>query len=200
MRKVIRRAFLSSTFSLAAGRLYAQPKTEAQASLDLSTAVANSVGGFLPGDIMLAQQGKNPDQIATYPHLSITPIATFGSDYVLEPVAYGMKFANERAGGVFLQQDFTSPLQQTGVNATAYAALFAGGKVVVIILNKDAEQHIRADLNFGARRNSTVETRMLSAPALDSREARITKSQSSGQIERGEYSLTVPRAAGVCIA
>ena len=68
--------------------------------------VANSVGGFLPGDVMLKDQGETPEQIATHPHPFYTPIATFGSDYVLEPVAYGLKFAGALSGGTFLQRDF----------------------------------------------------------------------------------------------
>ena len=60
--------------------------------------VANSVGGFLPGDVMLKDEGETPEQIATHPHPFYTPIATFGSDYMLEPVAYGLKFAGALCG------------------------------------------------------------------------------------------------------
>ena len=51
--------------------------------------VANSVGGSLPGDALLEASGETPEQIAAHPHPFYTPIATFGSDYQLEPVAYG---------------------------------------------------------------------------------------------------------------
>src|ERR1017187_6490559 len=40
--------------------------------------VANSVGGFLPGDVLLNEKGETPEQIATHPHPFYTPIATFG--------------------------------------------------------------------------------------------------------------------------
>src|SRR5271169_2364507 len=101
--------------------------------------VANSVGGTLPGDALLQANGETPEQIATHPHPFYTPIATFGSEYAMEPVAYGLKFAGELSGASFLQGDFTSQLQATGVDATAYAATLPSRRVAVIILNKDAE-------------------------------------------------------------
>src|ERR1700731_3496309 len=97
--------------------------------------VANSVGGSLPGDTLLAAKGETPEQIAAHPHPFYTPIATFGSDYVLEPVAYGLKFAGEFSGGAFLPGDFTSQLQAMEVDATAYATTLPSGHVAVIILN-----------------------------------------------------------------
>jgi hypothetical protein len=161
--------------------------------------VANSVGGFLPGDVLLKEKGESPDQIATHPHPFYTPIATFGSEYVLEPVAYGLKFAGELAGASFLQGDFTAQLQATGVDATAYAAKLPSGLVAVIILNKDAEQNVELSLDFGRGRKGAVETRTLHAPALDSREAHITQSAKSGRLHDGKYTVTVPHATGVCL-
>jgi len=58
--------------------------------------VANSVGGSLPGEALLEAKGETPEQIAAHPHPFYTPIATFGLDYALEPVAYGLKFASAR--------------------------------------------------------------------------------------------------------
>ena len=55
----------------------------------------------------------------------------------MEPVAYGLKFAGTLSGASFLQDDFTSMLQATGVDATGYAAMLPSGHVAVIILNKD---------------------------------------------------------------
>ncbi len=104
--------------------------------------VANSVGGFLPGDVLLKDKGETPEQIAAHPHPFYTPIATFGSEYVMEPVAYGLKFAGSLSGGSFLQGDFSSQLQAAGVDATAYAAKLPGGQLSVIILNKDAEKDL----------------------------------------------------------
>jgi hypothetical protein len=161
--------------------------------------VANSVGGFLPGDVMLKDKGESPEQIATHPHPFYTPIATFGSEYVVEPVAYGLKFAGEFSGGSLLQGDFTSQLQATGVNATAYAATLPDGHLAVIILNKDAEQNVEVSLDFGTRKIAAVETRTLHAPALDSREAYITQSAELGRLEGGKYTVTVPHATGVCL-
>src|SRR5205807_10209018 len=76
--------------------------------------VANSVGGFLPGDVLLKDNGESPEQIATHPHPFYTPIATFGSEYVMQPVAYGLKFAGEFTGASFLRADLTSQLQTKG--------------------------------------------------------------------------------------
>ena len=161
--------------------------------------VANSVGGFLPGDGLLKDKGESPEQAATHPHPFYTPIATFGSEYLLEPVGYGLKFAGELSGATFLQGDFTSQLQATGVDATAYAAKFPGGHVSVIILNKDAAQNIEVSLNFGARKTGAVETKTLHAPALDSREAHIRQSSERGRLRDGRYTVMVPRATGVSL-
>jgi hypothetical protein len=162
--------------------------------------VANSVGGFLPGDVILKDKGESPQKIATRPHPFYTPIATFESEYVMEPVGYGLQFAGEFSGGSFLQGDFTEQLQATGVNATAYAARLSSGHVGVIILNKDAEQNIEVSLDFGKGRAGTVEIKSLHAPALESREAYITRAAERGRVQEGRYSVTVPRASGVCLS
>jgi hypothetical protein len=159
--------------------------------------VANSVGGFLPGDVLLKDKGESPEQIATHPHPFYTPIGTFGSDYLMEPVAFGLKFAGGLSGGSFLQGDFTSEIQATGVDATAYAAVLPGGHVSIIILNKDAEQDLELSLDFGTGKTGAVETEMLHAPALDSREAHITRSQKPGSPNNGKYTVTVPHATGL---
>jgi len=143
--------------------------------------VANSVGGFLPGDVLLKDNGESPERIATHPHPFYTPIATFGSEYVMEPVAYGLKFAGEFTGASFLRADLTSQLQTKGINATAYAARLPGRHLAVIILNKDAEQDVEVSLDFGTGRTGAVETKTLHAPALDSREAHITRSPETGR-------------------
>jgi hypothetical protein len=161
--------------------------------------VANSVGGFLPGDVLLKENGESRDQIATHPHPFYTPIATFGSEYLMEPVAYGLKFAGEFSGGSLLQGDFTSQLQATGVDATAYAATLSSGHIAVIILNKDAEQNVEVSLDFGKGKTGAVETKTLHAPALDSREAHITQSSEPGHLQGGKYTVTVPHATGVCL-
>jgi hypothetical protein len=137
--------------------------------------------------------------IAAHPHPFYTPIATFGSEYVMEPVAYGLKFAGELSGGTFLPGDFTSQLQAMGVDATAYAAKLPSGHVAVIILNKDAEQNLEVTLDFETGRTGTLETKTLHAPALDSREAHITPSAEPGHLRDGKYTVTVARGTGVCL-
>jgi hypothetical protein len=159
--------------------------------------VANSVGGSLPGDGLLKDKGETPEQIAAHPHPFYTPIATFGSDYMMEPVAYGLKFAGALSGGSFVKGDFSSKLQAAGVDATAYAAKLPGGQTSVIILNKDAEKDLAVSLEFGAGRTGKVEIETLHAPALDSREAHITRSAKAGHIKDGKYTVTVAHASGV---
>jgi hypothetical protein len=159
--------------------------------------VANSVGGSLPGDALLQANGETPEQIAAHPHPFYTPIATFGSDYVLEPVAYGLKFAGSFSGGTLLNTDFSTKLQAAGVNATAYAAKLPSGKSSVIILNKDAAADLEVELDFGGGMSGVVETETLHAPALDSREAHITKSTKTDSLKQGKCSVVVPHATGL---
>jgi hypothetical protein len=163
--------------------------------------VANSVGGSLPGDALLEAKGETAEQIAAHPHPFYTPIGTFGSDYVLEPVAYGLKFAGSFSGGTMLKSemktDFSTKLQDTGVNATAYAAKLPGGHRSVIILNKDAAADLEVELDFGRDASGVVQTETLHAPGLDSREAHITASTKKESLKQGKCSVTVPRATGV---
>ncbi len=159
--------------------------------------VANSVGGSLPGDSLLEANGKTPQQIAAHPHPFYTPIATFGSDYVLEPVAYGLKFAGSFSGGTLLKTEFSTKLQAMGVNATAYAAKLPGGHTSVIILNKDAAAELEVELDFGRDPSGVVQSETLHAPGLDSREAHITTSTKTDALKQGKCSITVPHATGV---
>jgi hypothetical protein len=159
--------------------------------------VANSVGGSLPGDQLLQEQGATPEQIATHPHPFYTPIGTFASDYVLEPVAYGLKFAGSFSGGTLLKTEFAEKLQAAGVNGTAYAAKLPGGNTSVIILNKDAAADLELELDFGRDASGVVRTETLHAPGLDSREAHITASTKTDSLKQGKCSVTVPRATGV---
>lgn len=159
--------------------------------------VANSVGGSLPGDALLQANGETSEQIAAHPHPFYTPIATFGSDYVLEPVAYGLKFAGSFSGATLLKTEFSTTLQAAGVDATAYAAKLPGGQTSVIILNKDAAADLEVELDFGRGMSGAVETETLHATALDSREAYITTSTKADSLKQGKCSLTVPRATGL---
>ncbi len=161
--------------------------------------VANSVGGSLPGDKLLREQGETDEQIATHPHPFYTPIASFGSEYVIEPVAYGLKFAGLMIGGKFFKGDLSGRLLAAGFDATAYAASMPDGELRVTILNKDANRDAVVDLECGLRRSGAVETATLHAPALDSRSAEITPATPSGQLSNGRLTVTVPRATGMCL-
>ncbi len=55
--------------------------------------------GRCRGDDLLKQGGATAEQIATHPHPFYTPIATFGAEYAMQPVAYGLKFAGLLSGG-----------------------------------------------------------------------------------------------------
>jgi hypothetical protein len=158
--------------------------------------VANSVGGFLPGDVLLKDQGATPEQIATHPHPFYTPIATFGNEYVLQPVAYGLKFAGSLSGGTFFKADLSADLQTVGVDASAYAVKLPGGHASVVVLNKDAAKDLDLTLDFGAS-SGKVEIETLHAPALDSREAHIEKSGKASHLRKGKCTVSVPHASGI---
>jgi hypothetical protein len=159
--------------------------------------VANSVGGYLPGDVLLKDAGATPAQIATHPHPFYTPIGTFDSEYIMEPVAYGLMFAGAFSGATLLQGDFTAQFQAAGIDATAYAAKLQDGSVSVIILNKDAQQDVTIQLDFGNLKASTLETETLHAPALDSREAHITRSPKPTRLQAGKSTVTVPHSTAL---
>ena len=159
--------------------------------------VANSVGGFLPGDVMLRDVGATPEQIASHPHPFYTPISTLGDEYTLEPVAYGLKFAGALCGARLVRADLTSQIQATGVDATAYAAKLPDGAISVVVLNKDAERDLELTLDFGAGRSGIVEIETLRAPALDAREAHITRDAKHGSLKQGRQAVKVPLASGM---
>jgi hypothetical protein len=159
--------------------------------------VANSVGGVLPGDVMLEDEGATPEQIASHPHPFYTPIATFGDNYTLEPVAYGLKFAGALCGTMLVKVDLTSQIQATGVDATAYAARLPGGATTVVILNKDGGRDLELTLDFGSAMNGAVETETLHAPTIDAREAHITRDTKHGALKQGRHAVMVPHASGM---
>jgi len=159
--------------------------------------VANSVGGFLPGDVMLKDAGATPEQIASHPHPFYTPIATFGDNYTLEPVAYGLKFAGALSGATLVRADLTSQIQATGVDATAYAARLPDGAISVVVLNKDQERDLDLTLDFGTDRSRAVEMELLRAPALDARETHITREPNLGALKHGRHAAIVPHSSGM---
>jgi hypothetical protein len=159
--------------------------------------VANSVGGFLPGDVMLKDAGATPDQIASHPHPFYTAIATFGDEYTLEPVAYGLKFAGALCGATLVRAGLTSQIQASGVDATAYAAKLRDGAISVVVLNKDPEHDLELTLDFGADRGRAVEMEALRAPALDAREAQISRERNLSTLQHGRHAALVPHASGM---
>jgi hypothetical protein len=98
-----------------------------------------------------------------------------------------------------MKTDFSTKLQDTGVNATAYAAKLPGGHTSVIILNKDAAADLEVELDFGRDASGVVQTETLHAPGLDSREAHITTSTKTDSLKQGKRSVSVPHAAGMRI-
>jgi hypothetical protein len=99
--------------------------------------VANSLGGTLPGDLLVH------DDPASHPHPYYTPIAHIGSSYLAEPVSYGMRFAQQFAGATLIDLDF----DPGDVNATAYAAKFPvpgrpDRRTLIAIINKDAAEDL----------------------------------------------------------
>ncbi len=159
--------------------------------------VANSVGGFLPGDVMLKDAGATPDEIARRPHPFYTPIATFGDQYALEPVAYGLKFAGALCGAKLVKGDLTSRIQASGVDGTAYAAKLPDGAMTVLILNKDAVRDLDLTLDFRTGKSATVEMETLHAPEIDAREAHITREPRHSALKQGRFGVTVPHASGM---
>lgn len=161
--------------------------------------VANSVGGSLPGDLMLKDAGATPEQIASRPHPFYTPVATFGNEYTLEPVAYGLKFAGALCGSMLVKADLTGQVQASGVDATAYAAKLPDGSMTCVVLNKDADKDLELTLDFGAGRGESLEIETLHARAIDAREAHITKESKRNELKQGRYVTTVPHACGIRI-
>jgi hypothetical protein len=159
--------------------------------------ISSGLGGVMFGDEVLKAEGATPEQIASHPHPYYAPIVSFGPDYILEPVAYGLKFAGSFSGGSLIQTDFTSKLQGAGVNASAYAAKLAGGQTSFIVLNKDTENDLALNLDFGAAESGTVQVDRLHAPSVDSREAHITRSTTPGKLKNGKINAVVPRASGL---
>jgi hypothetical protein len=157
--------------------------------------VANSVGGSLPGDALLQQQGATPEEIAKHPHPFYTPVATFGTEYQLEPVARGLQFAGSLSGGRLFAGDLTAKLQGSGVNATAYAAEMPDGKRSIVVLNKDVEKDLEVAVDFAKFTGVHAEVEVLRAPSIDSREASIAPATQPKS--NGRWYFTIPHASGL---
>jgi hypothetical protein len=90
-------------------------------------------------------------------------------------------------------------LQAAGVDATAYAAKLANGRISVIVLNKDAEKDLGLTLDFGTGKKTAAAIETLHAPSLESREARIVAGSGVRPGKDGLYKVSVPRASGLRI-
>ncbi|MGC2398630.1 MAG: hypothetical protein WA510_02545, partial [Acidobacteriaceae bacterium] len=141
--------------------------------------------------------GATPELIASHPHQFYTPIAMFGDEYTLEPVAFGLKFAGALCGATLVRAGLTNQIQAAGVDATAYAAKLPDGAISVVVLNKDPERDLELTLDFGTDRSSAVEVETLHASAMDAREANITRDPKHGALKQGRFAVTVPHASGM---
>ena len=63
--------------------------------------------------------------------------------------------------------------------------------------HKDAGADLEVELDFGRGVSGAVETEILHAPALDSREAHITTSTKTDSLKQGKCSVIVSRATGL---
>jgi hypothetical protein len=112
-------------------------------------------------------------------------------------VGYGLKFAGALCGATLVKADLSGPIQSTGVDATAYAAMLPGGAMTVAILNKDAERDLDLTLEFGSVKSGAVEVETLHASAMDARQANITREPKHGALKQGRFAVTVPHASGM---
>jgi hypothetical protein len=129
--------------------------------------VANSLGGTLPGEALM------PDPKLPHPRPVYTPIAHIGDQYLLEPVAYGMLFANHFAGATMIPLDFNPG----PVNATAYAAKRPDGQLILAIINKD--EHLPIDLEVVHHQDATFH--YLKGSSLSSREVEFRTTTRRGE-------------------
>jgi hypothetical protein len=127
--------------------------------------VANSLGGTLPGEELM------PDRKVPHPRPFYTPIADIGKDYVAEPVSYGMRFAQQFAGGTFIPSEFDA----AGANATAYVFNMPGAGRQLAIINKDATRAV----DLGDDKHWRM-TKTLTAPSLTSTEVRFGAAADAG--------------------
>jgi len=141
--------------------------------------VAMSLGGKLPGEELMA------DPNAPHPKPFYTPVAEIGGKYMLEPVAYGMMFAQRFAGATVVPVDFDAG----GVNATAYAAKRADGRELIAVINKDATQALELDL-----RGWRLAER-LTGRSLEANETHLESVIKSGSATKSSP-LHVPAASG----
>lgn len=151
-------------------------------------AVANSLGGKLPGEALMA------DPSAPHPRPFYTPIAYVGGRYVQEPVFFGLKFAAAFAGATMIPIDF----DPGPVNATGFAAKLPNGVIRIAVINKDATQDLRIELPSQPGASPEFQTEYtLSSPALTSTEVTLAgakKSATSYIVPRSSATIFVRRS------
>lgn len=160
-------------------------------------AQAVSVGGSFVGEALM----KNPNE--PHPKPFYTPIANEGTlpgsgvngklnaKYLLEPVGYGLKFANMFAGCTLVTVEFNPGT----VNAVSYGARDPNGKTIIVVVNKDATQ----DLSINTPPCQVEQ--VLTAPSLDAKEAHaLTGQQALKFIPIRGGSVTVPKHTAVLIS
>ena len=89
-----------------------------------------------------------------------------------EPDFYGLKFAQQIAGGTVVPLDFAPG----AVNATAYACVLPSGQQAVAIVNKDEHQALHIDLPGFSLANA------MTAPSLTARSAQFDEPQSYREV------------------
>ncbi len=129
-------------------------------------AIAGSLGSELPGESLSPHFNE--------PRPFYTPIAHTKDGYIVEPVFYGMLFAQQFAGATMLDVTFDPTFKPANaaasgttlarVNATAYAAVRPDGKTIIAVINKDLTNDIVVHVT-GTNPASILH---LSAPAVDS--------------------------------
>ena len=160
-------------------------------------AVAVSVGGSLRGEALMA------DPNAPHPKPFYTPIANEGTlagsgtdgklsgTYLLEPVGAGLKFA-----GAFAGCEMVSVSLKSALNVSAYGARRADGRVLVAILNKEAD----ATLAVTAPNFQTLAT--LTGASLEAHEAQVSavvRETSSRRTAAGQTFLLPPHFATLIV-
>jgi hypothetical protein len=143
-------------------------------------AVADSLGGTLPGELLM------PDPKAPHPRPFYTPIAEIDGHYVLEPVAYGMMFAQKFSGATIIPIDFNPG----SVNATAYAAQGANHTRLIAIINKDPLQDLKVELNHNEADSPSFHAAWtLTASSLDAHTASLAPASTTGS------TFTIPHSS-----
>jgi len=154
-------------------------------------AVADSLGGTLPGELLM------PDPKAPHPRPFYTPIAEIDGQYVAEPIYYGMKFVTAFQGAQLIKLSFNPG----DINATAFAAKLPDGQTLVALINKDSKRPLIAKL-LGYQ-SATLQN--LSALDLSSREVHLDgfNSKVTRKVDtvKGPLSLqlTIPSATATLI-